>query len=219
MNLTGLEKKKHFSGSGNYYRQETAHIMYQIKKANIKHTDGLEKIVAYSFNIQDNLPTDASLHFIYMIKTLSNIRKNAPNAFKGATANPSQMKHVATLVVKDAVYSNQDDNCIFTMLEVLANSIYSLTDSSIRSGVKEADANIFKGTSFGSGIFGSILGATLNIGARAVFEGANLAKNAAKRINCTFSEDEQNKIVQELKTYSKTKDQIIKYLQFYNLCV
>ena len=215
-----MEKKKHFLGSDKYYMEETAYIMYQIKQQNIRPTDGLKGLLECSYDIQNSLPTNAIKHFEYLIEILCRIKDSAPYAFKGATANPSQMKHIASIVIERAVHSNQDDDCIFTILEVLANSVYSLTDSSIK--IKWDLDNLEKsslGDNFTTSIIGKALDGMINLGLTAIFEGANVVKNATKRLNSKFSDDEQNQIAQEIKNNYKTKDQIISYLQFYNKCI
>ncbi len=163
------------------YSTNASFIVSEIIKAKIKPTDGLDKILGKADSIKAKLPPKAKKEFDYLVKVL---KKLSPmKAFKEATKDGAQMRHIVQEVIKDAVHNGKIDEAK-VVLETLAMVRYGASTSSVRDKLKEAnkDFKLFsdEGLSFNQGpikTFTAALDKTIKGAGILAFETANLIKN------------------------------------------
>ncbi len=146
--LTGkfesLQKRFNFSTTAEF-------MVKEILGSGVKSTDGLGKILENKDKITAGLKNNAPgvvPQFDAFSKLMGKLQTGNKTAFSQALEDGAQMLHIVREVIKDMVHNGKKDDDIMPVLEVLAAMSYDSMTSSSRDGIKGADYDIAKGTSF-----------------------------------------------------------------------
>lgn len=140
-----FEKYIKFHGDRLYFSVQAKEIVSAIHKAEIKPTDGLDKVIASADEIKKGLAyksPKAPAHLDWFVETLGKVKEKMPKAFAGALYNGRQMKAVVSEIIVEAVNNNKVAEAK-TAMEVLSVIRYGFTTSKIMETLGKEDFKLF----------------------------------------------------------------------------
>ena len=177
-----------------FIKPEAKAIFNALDKAEIKPTDGIEKILknADSIKLKGKQPFEAADHFKWMTDKLSDYANNGMGkAIAGALRNGHQMKHIIEQLIIDAVKEGKTKEAK-TAMEVLSVMQYGLFTSRTMDAINKTDVNVFSDGKLswnkneGIKTVTSALDKTIKLGIQGIGYAATAATNKIRRIGSTF---------------------------------
>ena len=179
-----------------FIKPQAKAIFNALDKAEIKPTDGIEKILKTASDISGKLkgkqPFDAADHFKWMTDKLSDYQKNGMGkAIAGALRNGHQMRHIVEQLIFDAVKEGKIKEAKTTM-EVLSVMQYGLFTSRTMNAINKTDMTIFSDGKLswnkneGIKMVTGALDKTIKFGIQGIGYAATAATNKIRRMGRTF---------------------------------
>ena len=140
-----FEKYIKFTGDRLYFSDQAKQIIAGIHKAKIKPTDGIDAVLSKAGDIKKALKyksPQASEHFDWFAKTMSELKDTMPKAFEGALKNGRQMRVIIEEMIMKAVREGKDKEAK-TAMEVLSVIKYGYTTSKIMDALGKEELSIF----------------------------------------------------------------------------
>lgn len=140
-----FEKYTKFNGDRLYFSDQAKQIVAGIHKAKIKPTDGIDGVLNKAADIKKTLlykSPQATEHFDWFTKTMSEIKDTMPKAFEGALKNGRQMRAIIEELIMKAVREGKEKEAKSAM-EVLSVIKYGYTTSKIMDALGKEDVSIF----------------------------------------------------------------------------
>ena len=189
-----LEKYVKLKGDRLFFSPSAKFIVKAIDGAKIKPTDGLEKVLAESKKISDNLQyksPKAAESFKYFVEIMNELKDTMPRAFAGALRNGRQMRALVEAMVLSAVEKGKVEEAKVAM-EVLSVIKYGYTTSKIMDNLKKEKLTIFSDTSLswnkndGMKFVTAALDKSIKVAMLGVGYGITIGGNAINRIGTKF---------------------------------
>jgi len=127
-----------------YKSLEAKEIVLAIKKAGVKKTDGLDKVLEKANDIKSNAVgkmKKAGSQFEWIVKEFTKLKKAMPKAFAGCLNNGFQLSRIIQQIIMDAVEQDKMDEAK-TAMEVLIVMQYGNTTSGLMEKIR-ADKELF----------------------------------------------------------------------------
>ena len=140
-----FEKYIKFNGDRLYFSDQAKQIVAGIHKAKIKPTDGIDGVLNKAADIKKTLlykSPQATEHFDWFTKTMSEIKDTMPKAFEGALKNGRQMRAIIEELIMKAVREGKEKEAKSAM-EVLSVIKYGYTTSKIMDALGKEEVSIF----------------------------------------------------------------------------
>ncbi len=187
-----------------YKSLEAKEILLAIKKAGIKKTDGLDKVLEKATDIKSKAVgkmKKAGPQFDWIVKEFTKLKKDMPNAFAGCLNNGFQLSRIIQQLIMDAVDQDKMDEAK-TAMELLVVMQYGNTTSGLMEKIR-GDKELFtlfsnKDLSWNkkSEAVAFVTGAldkTFRIGTLAIGYGLTFVYNNVRQLGSRIKEDDGNK--------------------------
>lgn len=187
-----------------YKSREAKEILLAIKKAGIKKTDGLDKVLKEKDTIKSyavGKMKKAGPHFKWIVEEFTKLQKDMPKAFAGCLNNGFQLRRIIQQLIMDAVDQDKMDEAK-TAMELLVVMQYGNTTSGFMEKIR-GDKELFtlfsnKDLSWNkkSEAVAFVTGAldkTFRIGALAVGYGLTFVYNNVRQLGASIKDGDGNK--------------------------
>ncbi len=186
-----------------YKSREAKEILLAIKKAGIKKTDGLDKVLENKDKVKTlaiSKMKKAGPHFDWIVKEFTKLQKKDPKAFAGCLNNGFQLKRIIEDMLMDAVEQDKMDEAK-TAMELLVVMQYGNTTSGLMEKIR-GDKELFtlfsnkdlswnkksEAVSFVTGA----LDKTIRFGTLAIGYGLTFIYNNLRQLGSKIKEDDGN---------------------------
>ena len=186
-----------------YKSREAKEILLAIKKAGIKKTDGLDKVLKEKDTIKSyavGKMKKAGPHFKWIVEEFTKLQKDMPKAFAGCLNNGFQLRRIIQQLLMDAIDQDKIDEAK-TAMELLIVMQYGNTTSGLMEKIR-ADKELFtvfsnKDLSWNkkSEAVAFVTGAldkTFRIGTLAIGYGLTFVYNNVRQLGSRIKEDDGN---------------------------